>query len=161
MLCAWGRDRLCSILKLVAELRLLLNSIFTLLPPCFFDVWCLGEMALETLRYGSFKPTYVAADTKVMPGYGGEAQSWADYRFGVEALEKKEAAISEGERKKHGPLALRLTERLVGPALQVAKKVGIERLSQDGVMALLEALEKQIASTQEAGRLSAISSWNA
>ncbi|CAL1128277.1 unnamed protein product [Cladocopium goreaui] len=38
-----------------------------------------------------------------------------------------------------------LTERLVGPALQVAKKVGVEKLSQpDGVKVLLEALEKQL-----------------
>ena len=75
----------------------------------------------------------------------GEVQSWADYRFAVEALEKKEAQIAEGERKKLGPLALRLTERLVGPALQVAKKVGVEKLSQpDGVKVLLEALEKRL-----------------
>jgi len=102
-------------------------------------------MALETLRYGSFKPTFVAADSKALPGYGGEVQSRADYRFAVEALEKKEAQIADGERRKLGPLALRLTERLVGPALQVAKKVGVDKLSQpDGVKVLLDALEKQL-----------------
>ena len=122
-----------SAFKLVAELRLLQTTVLALLSLGSY-LWCLGAMALDTLRYGSFKPTYVAADTKALPGYGGEVQSWADYRFAVEALEKKEAQIAEGERKKLGPLALRLTERLVGPALQVAKKVGVEKLSQpDGV----------------------------
>ena len=122
-----------SAFKLVAELRLLQTTVLALLSLGSY-LWCLGAMALDTLRYGSFKPTYVATDTKALPGYGGEVQSWADYRFAVEALEKKEAQIAEGKRKKLGPLALRLTERLVGPALQVAKKVGVEKLSQpDGV----------------------------
>ena len=133
-----------SAFKLVAEHWLLQLTVLALLSLGSY-FWCLGAMALDTLRYGSFKPTYVAADTKALPGYGGEVQSWADYRFAVEALEKKEAQIAEGERKKLGPLALRLTERLVGPALQVAKKVGVEKLSQpDGVKVLLEALEKQL-----------------
>ena len=50
--------------------------------------------------------------------------------------------MSEGERKKLGPLALRLVERLQGPALQIAKGIGLETLAkEDGVAKLLVALE--------------------
>ena len=60
-----------SAFKLVAELRLLQTTVLALLSLGSY-LWCLGAMALDTLRYGSFKPTYVATDTKVLPGYGGE-----------------------------------------------------------------------------------------
>lgn len=105
----------------------------------------LWTMALDTLRYGNYRPTYVASDSKSLPGYGGEVQGWADYKFAVQAIRKKESQISEGEKKKLGPLALRLTERLVGPALQVAKKLGVDKLSEDsGVETLLSELESQL-----------------
>eukprot|EP00435_Cladocopium_sp_Y103_P045024 s7_g12.t2 len=102
-------------------------------------------MALDTLRYGNFRPTFVASDAKSLPGYGGEVQGWADYRFAVQAIELKESKLSESEQKKLGPLALRLTERLAGPALQVAKKIGVEALAKpDGVKTLMNALEQQL-----------------
>ena len=37
-------------------------------------VVCFWAMALDTLRYGNFKPTCVAAEAKTLPGYGGEVQ---------------------------------------------------------------------------------------
>ena len=98
-------------------------------------------MALETLRYGSFKPTWVQSDSKALLGYGGEVTGWADYKFAVQAVERKEATLSDGEKKKLGPLGLRLVERLAGPALQVAKKLGLDELEKpDGVKSLLTAL---------------------
>ena len=111
-------------------------------------------MALETLRYGSFKPTWVASDAKALPGYGGDVQGWADYKFAVSAVERKEAAISEGERKKLGPLALRLVERLAGPALQVAKRIGVDKLSgENGTNLLLQGLQKHLLPLQKQAAL--------
>ena len=102
-------------------------------------------MALETLRYGSFRPTWVQSDSKALPGYGGEVTGWADYKFSVLAVERKEATLSEGEKKKLGPLGLRLIERLAGPALQVAKKLGLDELEKpEGVKSLLTALETHL-----------------
>ena len=107
---------------------------------------CFWAIALDTLRYGNFKPTYyVAAEAKTLPGYGGEVQGWADYKFAVQAMEMKESEMSEGERKKHGPLALRLIERLARPALQVAKKVRTQKMAEpNGVKTLMDALEQQL-----------------
>ena len=102
-------------------------------------------MALDNLRYGQFKPTAVAAEAKTLPGYGGQVEEWANYRFQVLAVEKKESLMTDTERKKLGPLGLRLIERLVGPALQIAKGLGIEKLSeQTGVAALIGALEQDL-----------------
>ena len=51
----------------------------------------------------------------------------------------------ENERKKLGPLGLRLIERLVGPALQIAKGIGIDKLSEaTGVATLIQALEQDL-----------------
>ena len=50
--------------------------------------------------------------------------SWPDYQ--------RESTISETEQKKLGPLALRLVERLQGPALQVT-----ELAKPDGAKLLL------------------------
>ena len=63
----------------------------------------------------------------------------------MEALEKKEQGLSENERKKLGSLALRLTERLQGPALQIARTIGITRLAEsDGTATLLKGLEDDL-----------------
>lgn len=102
-------------------------------------------MALDDLRYGSFRPVAVQAEARALPGYGGQVEDWGTYRFMVEALEMKESQLSENERKKLGGLALRLTERLQGPALQIARSIGVEKLSKpDGVKVLLESLEKDL-----------------
>ena len=104
-----------------------------------------GTMALDNLKYGSFLPVAVQAEARSLPGYGGQVEDWGTYRFMVEALEMKESQLSETERKKLGGLALRLTERLQGPALQIARSIGVEKLSKtDGVKVLLESLEKDL-----------------
>ena len=103
------------------------------------------SMSLDNLRYGSFRPTSVQPEARALPGYGGQVEEWGTYRFMVEALEKKESQLSEGEKKKLGSLALRLTERLQGPALQIARGLGVEKLAEpDGVRVLLQALEKDL-----------------
>ena len=69
-------------------------------------------MALDNLKYGNFRPTTVVPEARSLPGYGGQVEEWANYKFQVQAIEMKESQMSEGERKKLGGLALRLTERL-------------------------------------------------
>ena len=102
-------------------------------------------MSLENLKYGNFKPTTVAPEARTLPGFGGQVEEWANYKFQISALEKKENQLSEGERKKLGPLGLRLVERLQGPALQVAKTLGVDALAETtGVATLLTALEKEL-----------------
>ena len=102
-------------------------------------------MTLESLRYGSFKPLAVAPEARALPGYGGQVEEWANYQFQVKALELKESTMTDGERKKLGPLALRLVERLQGPALQIAKALGLEKLGgADGTKVLLKALEDDL-----------------
>ena len=136
-----------AVFKLVAErpVRLLLQPLLPAgLPPCRGLRWR-RAMALETLRYGSFKPTAVVTEAKSLPGYGGDVQDWTNYKFAVEAIQKKESMLSKEQQEKLGPLGLRLAERLIGPALQVAKKIGIDELSgKDGTKTLLRELEKQL-----------------
>ena len=111
-------------------------------------------MTLEMLKYGSFKPTWVASDSKALPGYGGEVQGWADYKFAVQAIEKRESGMPDNEKKKLGPLSLRLVERLAGPALQVAKKIGLDRLSEaGGTKTLLDGLEAHLLPLQKQAAL--------
>ena len=102
-------------------------------------------MALDNLKYGNFRPTTVVPEARSLPGYGGQVEEWANYKFQVQAIEMKESQMSEAERKKLGGLALRLTERLQGPALQIAKTLGIEELAKpDGVTKLMNALETDL-----------------
>lgn len=102
-------------------------------------------MALDNLRYGNFRPTAVAPESRTLPGFGGQVEEWANFRFQVKAIGKKEQQMTEGERKKLGPLALRLTEGLQGPALQIAKGLGVEALAeQDGLTKLLTAIEEDL-----------------
>ena len=102
-------------------------------------------MALEALKYGNFKPQQVFQEAKSLPGFGGDPTAWADYRFQVEAVQAREEKISDTERKKLGPLALRLVERLQGPALQVAKQLGVPVLvREDGTEKLMKALADEL-----------------
>lgn len=108
-------------------------------------------MALETLRYGAFKAQWVGSDPKALPGCGGDVASWPDYKFAVQALERKEATLSDMEKKKLGPLGLRLVDRLAGPALQVAKRLGIDKLAEsDGAKEASSGVGKAATSTSSA-----------
>ena len=108
-------------------------------------------MALETLRYGSFKPTAVVTEAKSLPGYGGDVQDWTNYKFAVEAIQKKESMLSKEQQEKLGPLGLRLAERLIGPALQVAKKIGRRAEWQGWDQDLAEGTGEATSSSEEAG----------
>ena len=102
-------------------------------------------MALESLKYGNFRPQQVFPEARSLPGFGGDPTAWADYRFQVEALQAREEKVSDTERKKLGPLALRLVERLQGPALQVAKQLGVTALvKEDGTEKLMQALADEL-----------------
>ena len=102
-------------------------------------------MALESLKYGNFKPQQVFPEARSLPGFGGDPTAWADYRFQVEALQAREEKVSDTEKKKLGPLALRLVERLQGPALQVAKQLGVQTLTkEDGTEKLMQALADEL-----------------
>ena len=133
--------------KLAAELLVGFSYFLYFVPGVILNLTFLVEptMSLENLRFGSFRPTTVAVEARALPGFGGEVHEWANYKFAVEALQLKEEHLNEGERKKLGPLGLRLSERLAGPALQVAKKLGLTTLAKaDGAKQLLEALEEQL-----------------
>ena len=102
-------------------------------------------MALEGLKYGNFRPQSVQWDARALPGFGGDPTAWADYRFQVEALMTKESLLADSEKKKLGPLGLRLVDRLTGPALQIAKQMGVQKLSEEGgVKILLKTLEEEL-----------------
>ena len=47
-------------------------------------------MALDNLRYGNFRPTTVVPEARSLPGYGGQVEEWANYKFQVQAIEMKE-----------------------------------------------------------------------
>ena len=87
----------------------------------------------------------MAQEPRSLPGFGGQVEDWSTYKFQVKALERKEQGLSDNERKKLGSLALRLTERLQGPALQIARTIGIAKLAEaDGTTVLLKGLEEDL-----------------
>ena len=147
----------CAVLDLLLDLftgifKLVAGAVWTLpatslsVPIAVLeDLVAPTAMALENLRYGSFKPTTVTPEARALPGYGGQVEERNNYHFQVKALEMKEGMLSDTEKKKLGPLALRLIERLQGPALQIAKGIGLERLANPtGTQTLLEALEADL-----------------
>ena len=81
-----------------------------------------------------------------VPRFNGDPTRLSEYQFRIRAKQLKEQALSEDERKKHGPLALRLVEGLSGMALRVAQTIEIKELSkpEKGVDTLLTALEKEL-----------------
>jgi len=52
-------------------------------------------MALDNLKYGSFRPTRVEPEARCLPGFGKQAEEWANYKFQIKAFEKKEAAMTD------------------------------------------------------------------
>ena len=53
-----------------------------------------------------------------VPRYDGEVSQLAEYQFRARLRQAREKVMDEQELKKQGPLALRLTDGLRGPALQ-------------------------------------------
>ena len=57
-----------------------------------------------------------------VPRYDGDPTTLAEYAFRVRLLEARFANMDETERKKQGPLGLKLVEGLSGGALQVHRE---------------------------------------
>lgn len=115
---------------------------------------------LECLKWQTFvQATEEHASTEGkagVPRYDGEVTKLAEYSFRVRLKQARELALPEDERKKLGPLGLRLIDWLRGPALQVARNVKIDKLQgSDGATYLLEQLQKarRPRSKQEAREL--------
>lgn len=91
-----------------------------------------------------------------IPRFAGDATKLAEYQFRVRLRQVREKSISEDEKKKIGPLGLRLVDGLTGPALQVVRDLPIEKLAEEqGPTFLLQALQAalQPRSNQEAREL--------
>eukprot|EP00435_Cladocopium_sp_Y103_P075102 s182_g54.t1 len=106
---------------------------------------------LDALRWPNFiaeeDSAQMGAEGKSgIPRFNGEPTRLAEYVFRVKAKQLKEQALSDEERKKHGPLALRLVEGLSGTALRVAQTLDFKELSKPeaGVEKLLAAFEKEL-----------------
>ena len=91
--------------KLVAGATTSLQNYLDKLVAWVEDFIAPTPMALDNLRYGNFRPTTVVPEARSLPGYGGQVEEWANYKFQVQAIEMKESMMSEGERKKLGGLA--------------------------------------------------------
>ena len=80
-----------------------------------------------------------------IPRFNGEPTRLAEFEFRVKAKLFKAKQMSEEERKKLGPLALRLIEGLSGTALRIAQAFDLSKLSgEDGVSKLLTALQREL-----------------
>ena len=116
---------------------------------------------LECLKWHNF--VQIGDDTALttegkngIPRFAGDATKLAEYQFRVRLRQVREKTISEEEKKKIGPLGLRLVDGLSGPALQVVRDLPIEKLAEEnGPTFLLHALQTalQPRSNQEAREL--------
>ena len=107
---------------------------------------------LDALRWPNF--TQAEEDSTQMgtegragiPRFNGEPTRLAEYTFRVRAKQAKEQAMADDERKKLGPLGLRLIEGLSGTALRIAQTMDVSELSkpQAGVNKLMAAFEKEL-----------------
>ena len=104
---------------------------------------------LDALRW----PNFIAEEDSVqmgtkgksgIPRFNGEPARLAEYVFRVKAKQLKERALSDGERKKLGHLAL--VEGLSGTGLCGAQTLDFAELSKPeaGVGKLLAAFEKEL-----------------
>ena len=117
---------------------------------------------LETFKYAKF----IKADENVnsterkngVPRFGGEPPRFGEYAWRVRAKVAKEEMIDESERKKLGPLGLRLVEGLSPAALRVAQEMETKELSSptgpdnENLLAKLQSALKP-KRTQEAREL--------
>ena len=122
-----------------------------------------GAMSiLECLKWHNFvqigegDPALTTEGKNGIPRYAGDATKLAEYQFRVRLRQVREKLISDEEKKKIGPLGLRLVDGPSGPALQVVRDLPIEKLAEDqGPTFLLNALQAalQPRSNQEAREL--------
>ena len=105
---------------------------------------------LDALRW----PAFISEDDTAQAGtenrqgisrFNGEPTRLAEYEFRVRAKLYKDKQVSEDEKKKLGPLGLRLVEGLSGTALRIAQTMDFSELSgDDGAAKLLALLKKEL-----------------
>ena len=101
---------------------------------------------LDSFKYSNFILAEEAATTTEskgggLPRFGGETHKLSEYCWRVRARITRENLLPEDERKKLGPLGLRLVEGLNGAALRVAQMITTTELAGDkGAEMLLERL---------------------
>ena len=120
----------------------------------------MASSILESLRFQNF----IVADSEVasslgygstegkagVPRYNGDPGRFAEWQFRVRTRQLREKSLSEEERKKIGPLGLRLLEGLSGHALQVAQLMDIEQLAgEEGAQKLMDHLQAQLRPRRE------------
>ena len=103
--------------------------------------------ALECLTYQAFASSTTDASPMIdggragVPRYDGDPTTLAEYAFRVRLLEARFANMDETERKKQGPLGLKLVEGLSGGALQVVRELSLDKLATEkGPTELIEYL---------------------
>ena len=110
-----------------------------------------GHMALlETFKYKNFVAAEDLAsftDSKGgnLPRFNGDPTKLMEYSGRVRARIAREQLLPEDERKKCGPLGLRLAEHLSGPALRVAQLMSTSDLAAEkGAETLLKKLGESL-----------------
>ena len=102
--------------------------------------------ALDCLRWQNFSVAQEEATSTEgkagVPRFDGEATRLSEYSFRVRLKQAREVSLPDDEKKKLGALGLRLIDGLRGPALQVARNLPIDKLSEsDGPQYLLKQLQ--------------------
>ena len=67
---------------------------------------------------------------KGVPRFDGSPGSLQEYAFRVRLRAVRESGLDESEKKKNGPLGLRLVDGLSGGALQVVREIDLKKLAK-------------------------------
>ena len=91
---------------------------------------------LECLKWHNFASSQqeiLTTDGKSgVPCFSGQVTKLAEYQFRVRVRQSMEKTLTEDDLRKRGPLGVRLIDGLKGPALQVARGLPIDKLSEEG-----------------------------
>eukprot|EP00913_Durusdinium_trenchii_P018068 g16978.t1 len=93
--------------------------------------------ALDCLRWQKFSEaqseTMVSSTEggRGVPRFDGSPGSLQEYAFRVRLRAVRESSLDEGEKKKIGPLGLRLVDGLSGGALQVVREIDLKKLAKE------------------------------
>ena len=91
--------------------------------------------ALECLKWHRFSEAQSEmmtgqAEGKGVPRFDGSPGSLQEYAFRVRLRAVRESGLDESEKKKNGPLGLRLVDGLSGGALQVVREIDLKKLAK-------------------------------
>ncbi|CAE7717314.1 TY4B-J, partial [Symbiodinium sp. CCMP2456] len=100
---------------------------------------------LDGLKFSRFLADEDAVGQGSFTTEGRDGVALLSGLFRVQTLERKEAAMSETEMKKLGPLSPRLIECFSGQTLKVAQTLDIKRLEEsDGLTYLMDAVATEL-----------------